>query len=94
MINMDTLQTLIAEIESILNDRSLTYVSTDIDDNEPLTPAHLLYGRHITSVTRIEIENIDGPYVMNTSDAFEKSGRSSYRPVPFDLHFGRILAEK
>jgi len=46
-INLPTLQTLIVEIEAVLNDRPLTYTPSDIDDAQPLTPAHLLYGRKI-----------------------------------------------
>lgn len=44
------LQTLVVEIEATLNDRPITYVSSDIGDKEPLTPSHLLYGRRITSL--------------------------------------------
>lgn len=44
------LQTIVVEIEAILNDRSLTYVSPDFEDDKPLTPAHALYGRRITSL--------------------------------------------
>ena len=36
------LNTLFCEIESVLNSRPLTYVSTSQDDLEPLTPNHLL----------------------------------------------------
>jgi hypothetical protein len=31
----------------MLNDRPLTYVSSDSKDKEPLTPSHLVYGRRI-----------------------------------------------
>ena len=45
-----SLQTLIVEIEAILNGRPLTYVPTDASDPDPITPAHLLYGRKIVCV--------------------------------------------
>ena len=47
---LDGLQTIIVEIEAMLNDRSLTYFSLDIRDPQPLTPAHLLYCRRIVSL--------------------------------------------
>ena len=60
-ITMETLRTIVTEIETILNDRPLTYPSSDIRDYEPLTPAHLLYGRKITSLPypQIDIEESD-----------------------------------
>ena len=48
------LQTLAVEVEAILNDRP--HVS-DVSDEEPLTPSHLLYGRRITHLPYPEIEN-------------------------------------
>lgn len=49
-LNLVQLQTVITQIEAILNDRPLMRVSTDIQSFEPLTPAHLLYGRRITTL--------------------------------------------
>jgi len=47
-INLITLQTVVSEVEAMLNDRPLTHISDDITDPKPLTPAHLLHGqRHI-----------------------------------------------
>ena len=47
-IHRELLNTVITEIEAFLNDRPITYVSSDISDSEPLTPSHLLCGRRIT----------------------------------------------
>ena len=61
-INLPMLQTLIVEIEAVLNERPLTYTPSDISDAQPLTPAHLLYGRKIT---RLPHEN----YADDISDS-------------------------
>ena len=53
---LSTIQTIIVEIEGILNDRPLTYMSSDVKDPEPLTPAHLLYGRRIISLPYHSVE--------------------------------------
>lgn len=47
------LQTLIVEIEAVLNDRPLTYVLSDLSNPEPLTLLHLLCGRCIISLITI-----------------------------------------
>lgn len=40
-----TLRTLLSETEATINDRPLTYTSSDINDPQPLTPSVLLNGR-------------------------------------------------
>ena len=44
----ETLQTLLCEVECIMNNRPLTPVSADVRDEAPITPNHLL---HLQSVT-------------------------------------------
>ena len=44
-VNDETLLTFMAEVESLLNGRPLTHVSTDYRDEEALTPNHFLLGR-------------------------------------------------
>ena len=64
-VTLETLQTIVTEIEALINDRPLTYVSPDIQDEEPLTPSHLLYGRRLTNT----------PYLRQTSDESTTSGK-------------------
>ena len=49
-IGLLDLQTIVVEVEAILNDQPLTYASPDPCNPEPLIPAHLLYGRKIVSL--------------------------------------------
>ena len=52
-ITLTELQTLATEVEAVLNDRRITYVSSDCVDKELLMPSHLLNGRRITSLMMI-----------------------------------------
>ena len=47
-ISLILLETVIVEIEAVINDRPLIFISSELGDVEPLTPAHLLHGRRIT----------------------------------------------
>ena len=49
-ITLTALQTIIVEVEATLNDRPLTYLSSNTEDPEPLTPSHLLCGHRIASL--------------------------------------------
>ena len=60
-ITLAQLETVIVEVEAMLNDRPLTYVSSNFDDPEPLTPSHLLYGRRVRLV----------PYPFNNPDELD-----------------------
>jgi len=57
-VTLQTLEIVAVEIEGMLNDRLLTYMSSDISDPDPLTLAHLIYGRRIVSVPH----PIEDPY--------------------------------
>ena len=62
-ISLSTLETIIVEIEAVLNDRSLTFVSSELGDPEPLTPAHLLHGHRITCLPHqvVDIDDLRDP---------------------------------
>ncbi|XP_039531977.1 uncharacterized protein LOC120482073 [Pimephales promelas] len=47
------LQTLLVEVEGILNSKPLGYVSSDIADLDPVTPNLLLMGRHDASLPQV-----------------------------------------
>ena len=51
-VTFAVLLTLVVEVEAILNDQPLTYVSCELNDLEPLTPSQLLYGHHIVLMNR------------------------------------------
>ena len=50
LVNDETLLTLMAEIESLLNSRPLTHVSIDPQDLEAITPNHFLIGRNSPNI--------------------------------------------
>ena len=49
-VNSEELNTLIIEIESLLNNRPLTYMYSNPDEFEPLTPSHFLVGRRLDGI--------------------------------------------
>ena len=60
-LDYDELHTVLVEIESTLNSRPLTYVSSDELD-EPITPSHLVVGRRVNSIPIVSsamIEEVD-----------------------------------
>ena len=64
-ISLQVLQTIVVEVEALLNDRPLTYISHDLDDPEPLTPSHLLSGRRVTNLP-YESYTVDELVIMNS----------------------------
>ena len=49
-----------------MNDRPLTYVTSEAADPEPLTPAHLLYGRRITTLPYNDKLLVPKPFNQDT----------------------------
>lgn len=57
------LSTFLVEIECNMNDRPLTSPSADMECANPLTPAHLMYGRQITPLPYSEFDKQDEDYL-------------------------------
>ena len=78
-INLEGLQTIIVEIEAVLNDRPTTYVTSEVDDPEPLTPSHLLYGRRVRRLPRliVEVEELHDPNFDDDSEVRERAREQS-----------------
>ena len=58
-LTFDQLQTLLIEIEAIVNSRPLTYAYDDVEGlSYTISPSHLLYGRRIASVPNNEIYEV------------------------------------
>ena len=66
-VSLIDLQTIVTEIEATINDRPLTYMSADVRDPEPLTPAHLLYGRRIVLLPHCTSDINDPDYGAPTA---------------------------
>ncbi|GFU34142.1 integrase catalytic domain-containing protein [Trichonephila clavipes] len=46
----DELETLLIEIEGVLNSRPLTYIFSEFNEPVPLTPSHMILGRRVNSL--------------------------------------------
>ena len=77
-ISLTTLETMVVEIEAVLNDRPLTYLSDDPLDPVPLTPTHLLYGRRIIRVPHELLSDVHDEDYGDTSDVSRRARVLAY----------------
>lgn len=78
LVTIDELCTIIVEIEAVINERPITYVSSELNDPEALTPSMLLYGRSITILPHksATVETLQDPdYSTNHSALTQQSKR-------------------
>ncbi|XP_074653615.1 uncharacterized protein LOC141907773 [Tubulanus polymorphus] len=71
-VAVDEFRTIVTEAEATINDRPLTYQSSDISDLEPLTPSHLVCGRKITALPYRVNDASDPEYGINQDIAVER----------------------
>ena len=73
-VDYHTLSTVITEIEAVINDRPLTYISNTQSDLQPLTPSHLVSGRRITVLSHSRDVDLD-PQNIITRENISKRAR-------------------
>ncbi|XP_069195602.1 uncharacterized protein [Procambarus clarkii] len=71
-IDLQELQTVIIEIEARVNNRPLTYLSDDALQREPLSPAHLMYGRPLKTLVSLTDEEPEDPSYVKESDLVQR----------------------
>ena len=54
---LESLQTIVVEVEAVLNNRPLTHTSSEVTDAVPIIPSHLLYGRPIVSLSHCDVQD-------------------------------------
>lgn len=74
------LSTLLTEIECTLNERPITYVSSDRGDPSPLTPSLLLYGRNLNRIPypAVDLDEIYDKDFDSRSFLLERAKRRAY----------------
>ncbi len=88
-IDLTTLQTLVTEVEAVLNNRPVTYVTSDLQDVEPLTPSHLVYGRRITSLPTTDDEEINHLDFLEESEAKKRFKYQALKLQHFESRWKR-----
>eukprot|EP00794_Sanderia_malayensis_P001767 gene1767-biopygen1613 len=91
LISLSELYTLIKEVQAILNDRPLTTISSDINDLQPLTPNHLLFGFNVTSLPHPPLDSVD--YDPNFGNSSEISRAQHHRTTLYHHFLQRFKTE-
>lgn len=72
MICQSELQTIVKEIEAVVNNRPLTYSSSDLDELSVLTPNKLVYGYQIDLLPTHDIDEINFDKTYGEKEILEK----------------------
>lgn len=56
LISLRKLQTLVKEVQAVVNDRPITFVYHDVNDPEPLTPLKLMYGFNVAALSHPDVD--------------------------------------
>ncbi|GFW96966.1 integrase catalytic domain-containing protein [Trichonephila clavipes] len=84
----DELETLLIEIEGGLNSRPLTYIFSEFNEPEPLTPSHMILGRRVNSLPPARL-NFDS----NLSNRKVLIKRFNYREILHNMFWTKWSKE-
>ena len=105
-LNLQQLTTLLVEIQARINNRPLTYVSSELTELESLTPAHLQYGRRINFMPPIEVEdeldpsyeldhrtmNLRYSYLTKLLNRYQNAFQKEYLTALWERYYGNTSA--
>ena len=75
---MIELNTILTEVEAVLNSRPLTYPYIDINDASPLTPSHFLCGHRLLTLPDTKEKEVDPDYIPSGISKKELTKRAKY----------------
>ena len=86
LLTCNELVTLVTEVEAIVNERPITYLTSNLDEPEPLTPSMLLNGRSLMIMPHLKV----APDELTDPD-FGKSGKMlNQRALHLDMVFQQL----
>ena len=74
LVTFDELHTILVELEATINDRPLTYSSSEFNELDPITPSHLLKGRRLKTFPNTQTDYLSDPPFNTTSNLRERVG--------------------
>ena len=94
-LNMIELNTILIEVEAVLNSRPLTYPYVDINDASPLTPSHFLCGHRLLTLpdTRVSVKKSDPDYIPTDVSIKELTKRAKYHEIVIQAFWTRWQKE-
>ena len=94
-LNMTELNTILTEVEAVLNSRPLTYPYTDINDASPLTPSHFLCGYRLLTLpdTNAKENEADPDYIPSEMSTKALIKRAQYQKTLINAFWTRWKTE-
>ncbi|XP_068739228.1 uncharacterized protein [Montipora capricornis] len=94
-LNTIEINTILTEVEAVLNSRPLTYPYVDINGAAPLTPSHFLCGHRLLTLpdTRVSVKKSDPDYILTDISTKEVMKRAKYHEIVIQAFWTRWQKE-